>query len=202
MDKDINVMVDIETLGLGDEAQIIQISATHFSFRKGSSHHKFNGELDFNSIKDRNGDIKINLDTLNFWLKDINNYQVFKNFCEDKKGRVPEYFLINAFHKYLTNLKGEEKFSGELQLWGNGVIFDNVKIENLFNKHGLKSPIKYSRHMDVRTLMALASDVTGKTIDELRDPFKEGKELHNAQDDVEYQVEYLVNAYNLIMEEN
>jgi oligoribonuclease (3'-5' exoribonuclease) len=86
-------------------------------------------------------------------------------------------------------------------LWGNGILFDNNFIRDKFTSFGMSYPIYYRNDRDVRTILELAVIKSGMSESEFREKFvSENKELHNALNDVLYQVEMVHQCYKIIME--
>lgn len=191
-DGTVEVMLDIETLGTGKDAQIIQIGAGAFRLDKrvvtmDDFLDVFEITLDLHTVDSP----VIDVDTLIFWTKEPENAETFNKLLDQHTGITEEQMALD-FHNWLTQLQAQ---FGKVTLWGNGIIFDNVKIEALFEKHGLVSPIKYSMHGDVRTITRTACDKLGMSLDEFRGMYADGIEKHNALADVLYQARYVTRAY-------
>lgn len=192
----IDVMVDLETLGVEDGAQVIQISAGAFHL------HRIVQDMDDMIIFDKVMDLStlgkyltLEQGTLGFWLSSSENAQVLNNMLRVDNG-VTEEIMVRKFHQWLSDMCS---VYDEVRLWGNGIIFDNVKVEALFKKYGLTPPIAFYNHRDVRTIVELASDKVGVSVKAYRERFDEGIEKHNAIHDVLYQARYVTSAFRDLM---
>lgn len=199
----IDVMLDIETLGVADDAQVIQISAGAFDLEtivtELSDMKTFDCVLDLSTLGDT---LTVEQGTLKFWTSDTSNATVLHRMLTNDNG-VTEKIMVEKLHKWLLDLIANHESCkltlAEIRLWGNGIIFDNVKIENLFKKYGLQSPVKFYNHRDVRTIVELVANKKNTTVAEYRDQFSEGIEKHNAIHDVLYQARYVTHAYKDLM---
>lgn len=202
----IDVMLDIETLGVADDAQVIQISAGAFDLESTVSElsdmKTFDCVLDLSTLGDT---ITVEQGTLKFWTSDTSNASVLYRMLTNDNG-VTEQIMVEKFHKWLLYLIDSYEFRRltlvEIRLWGNGIIFDNVKVENLFKKYGLESPIKFYNHRDVRTIVELVADKLHTDVDTYRGQYAYGIEKHNAIHDVLYQARYVTHAYQDLMNNN
>ena len=191
----IDVMLDIETLGVENGAQVIQIAAVGFKLGEEFERGKYpsiNSMLDISTVGDK---LELELGTLKFWTANADHAQTFNKLLSVNTGCTEEK-MVHDIHEFLSML--ERKYE-QVRVWGNGIIFDNVKVENLFSKYEIYSPIKHYNHRDVRTIMDLASIKSGLTLAELRDQFKDGIERHDALDDCIYQIFYVNHANNILM---
>lgn len=191
----IDVMLDLETLGVTDSAQVIQISAVAFHLEKPPAtvsdlSRTFDVILDLSMINEDNT-VTLEVNTLQFWLSSEENAKVFRNLTSADTGRGEER-MVHDFWEFLQTLQEEYE---DVYLWGNGILFDNKKIEALFSKYNLASPIKYSNHRDVRTIVELASAKKQVTVSEYRLAHDPGLEKHNALQDALHQVMYVTEAY-------
>ncbi len=197
MKQTIDVMVDIETLGIEEDAQVIQISAGAFHLdevirKLGDFKSTFDFVLDLSTLGDK---LSMELGTLQFWTSDSDNARVLHKLISEDSG-ITEEILVRKLHTWLTDLL---KDYSEIKLWGNGIIFDNVKVEALFKKYGLKSPILFYNHRDVRTILELGADKLGEDVISFRNEYAEGIEKHNAIHDVLYQARYVTEAYSVLL---
>lgn len=187
-----DIMVDIETLGTGENATVFQISAMSFDLTTG-------GKLDsINLIGDieKYGDLNVDGSTLKWWLN--TDKELLTELLN--KGTYEEYDLFEALHKWLENQSttGDMK---DVYLWGNGILFDNAKLQtNLNGCSGLKYPIYYKNDRDVRTILELASMKSGLTEEEIKESVTdENERKHDAFDDISYQIRLVVECYKILM---
>jgi hypothetical protein len=184
-----DIMVDIETLGKDTGASVFQISAMTFNKDTGEIYNEFNKLGAIGSYKELN----VDGDTLLWWLN--TNKELLTNLLNS--GTLFENELISEFLYFLT--KESSGNNSDLYLWGNGILFDNVKIKDMCKKYDYLYPIYYRNDRDVRTLLELASEVSGKSEDEIKQLVTNEDEIkHDALDDVRYQVRLVVKCNELI----
>ncbi|WP_137743414.1 3'-5' exonuclease [Robertmurraya siralis] len=189
MNKRIDVMVDIETLGKASDATIFQIAAIAFDIETGEHLAKFN---QIANIEEETY-LRVDGSTLKWWLN--TNKELLTELLNKGKG-TPEELLEN-FHKWLTFISDDTK---NIHLWGNGILFDNKMIQQQLDDAYLGYPIYYKNDRDVRTLVDLAGKKLGITEKELKDKYNDDTLTHHdAFDDVKYQINLVVGCYNLLI---
>lgn len=187
----IDVMTDIETLGIGANSTIIQISAVAFDIKTGEQLAHFDEIAD---VSKNERPLDITPSTIEWWLTKHKN--VFIDLLS-RNGSSTEDVLRN-FHTWLTELADDTK---DVYLWGNGILFDNKMIQHQLESIGLNYPIFYKNDRDVRTLVDAASVKLGITEKEFKDRYNdESLVAHNAYDDVLYQINLVVGAYATLTE--
>lgn len=189
MKEIIDVMLDLETLGLGNTPVISQISAVAFDIQTGDIYEQFNEKTSPQSCVALG--LKIDAGTVEWWLKQeqgVLNNVIVKSIAE---GKDLKSVLID-FSTFLANIKKTHE-AKELRVWGNGTLADNKWLESAFDLANLPKPFKYWEHSDVRTLVDLGWRITGK--DYKKDTKFEG-EKHNAIDDCKHQIKYCSAIYS------
>lgn len=188
-----DIMVDIETLGTGENATVFQISAMSFDLKTGDKHDSINliGDIE------KYGSLNVDGPTLKWWLN--TDKELLTELLN--KGTYEEYELFEALHKWIEgqSTTGDMK---DVYLWGNGILFDNAKLQtNLNNCSGLKYPIFYRNDRDVRTILELASMKSGLTEEEIKESVTdENERKHDAFDDITYQIRLVVKCYEILMD--
>ena len=181
-DKLNNIMLDLETLGNGSDAAIIQLAAVFFDPLTGETGAEFNMKVNFDDAV-RNGSVTGS--TIQWWLeqsKEAQNAVVPTDEApSDMLGEVIREFTCWA----VNNAYGG---ASKLKVWGNGATFDNVVLTNAFNAVGIARPWKYSNDRDVRTVVALC-EMYGLPNHKYGTPFEGIK--HNAIDDCKHQIRYV-----------
>lgn len=178
-----HIMTDIETLGVKEGATIFQISAAAFNIKSG----EILGEIDL-KLDIEKADLVVDGSTLKWWLK--TDKELLTELLNE--GTLSEVEMLQQFADWM------EQFESR-RLWGNGILFDNNKIKTAMEKNGIKYPIPYNKDRDVRTILALAADVTGKTEREIRKEIEDETErAHNAIDDVYKQIRLVCYCYELL----
>lgn len=171
MDKsDINVMLDLETLGLGPDALVLSIGACVFDLEKGL------GDRFYIEIDPKTSTGEVDIDTIKFWMK------------EATKGNLPPMDGIwcheHAFTEFYNWLQRKCDFQlSNLIIWTNGTDFDIPKCKN--------PPWKYSNVRDARTIFKLFSEYGLKPL---------RQDHHNALADAEWQAVYLTSILKNLKE--
>lgn len=187
-----DIMVDIETLGTGEGATIFQIAAISFDITTGQIKDTFEVIGDIEKYSSLNVDGS----TLKWWLN--TNKELLTDLLN--KGTHDEYEMFDELHRWLL----KQSYIGDMKdvyLWGNGILFDNAKIQSELNSCiGLKYPIFYRNDRDLRTLLELASMKSGLTEEELKKSVEDTNEtLHDAFDDTKYQIRLAHKCYLILM---
>lgn len=135
------VMIDLETLGLGADAVIMSIGAVKFDLHTG----EIDDEAFYASVSiDSNLELgrKIGESTLLYWLN------------QSKEARVvfhePKVHLRDALGQFTAWL-GRTKFCP----WGNGPAFDLVKLAHAYESCGWDHPWEFWNERCVRTYRSL-----------------------------------------------
>lgn len=193
----IDIMIDLETLGIRDDALVTQISAKAFRLGKQTSDmanvNPFNRFLDFKSL-----DVLENVEvgTLNFWLKDAHNVETFKSMLSrnsDTPDTCNDYDLWHNFHSWLAQFASSE----DIRVWGNGISFDIVKIKTNFQRFGLDIPFMFWNERDVRTIVDLGAEKLGITSRDFQKSVP-NNDKHNALADVNWQIDYVQKAHSVL----
>src|SRR5699024_3293725 len=186
--NEIHVMTDIETLGLRDDATIIQISAIAFDIRTGEHMWEFDQVADIG----KNEELVVDGGTLKWWL---NTDAVLLKSLLTKQSELSSEELIAEFQDWLMVISDYEP--ANLFLWGNGILFDNAKLKLQMEALGLRYPVHYKNDRDVRTILYLTGEKTGLSEEELRNEVKSYDiKRHNAFDDAVYQIRLVSHCYN------
>ena len=181
MSKDI--MLDIETLGVGIGPVITQISAVSFDLETGETGEEFNILVDPMSCIRNN--LKVNNSTFKFWSgqdKDVFKKVVLNSFLEGKELKDS----LELLNEFIETVRGNSD-SKKVTVWGNGIMADNVWLTSAYEECNVLPEWKYSEHRDVRTLVDLGKILNLK--DYKSDTEFEG-ERHNAIDDCKHQIRY------------
>lgn len=186
MKQRIDIMVDLETLGLKQGATIFQIAAAAFDIRTGEIVHTFDKVA---SIYCTN-DLKIEGGTLEFWLNQ--NRELFFKLQERANGCPNQ--LVGDFWRWLTTFTDRE--DTDVYLWGNGILNDNAWLQHAFEENGLDYPIFFRNNRDTRTLREV-TELKALILDKEFTYEKVGT-LHDAMDDVRSQVNMVVAMVNFL----
>lgn len=190
-----DIMVDIETLGRKEGSTIFQIAAMSFDITTGETFDEIDLILDLSKVDI----LKADGDTIKWWL--IENKELLARTL--KAGKLSEVEMAEQFYLWLVEQAG---VGNEVYLWGNGILFDNNKLQHFLNspfptsKVNIHYPIYYRNDRDVRTILELASLKTGiperqliKSVERL------DEELHDALDDTRKQIRLVHKCYQFLM---
>ena len=178
-----HIMTDIETLGTSEGSTIFQIAAAAFNMQTGDILGEINLKLDI-----AKADLKVDGSTLKWWLN--TDKELLTNLLNE--GDLSEDEMLIQFDKWVRQFENR-------RLWGNGILFDNAKLKKAMESIGMEYPIRYNKDRDVRTILALASDITGKSEKEIKKEVEDiNHRAHNAIDDVHKQINFVRHCYKLL----
>lgn len=187
-----NIMVDIETLGTGEGATIFQIAAMSFDITTGQIHDHINLIGDITKYES----LKVDGFTLKWWLN--TNKELLADLIN--RGNITEFEMAQSFYNWIYKQAGTDEHTDNVYLWGNGILFDNQKLQKFLNETGVKYPIFYKNDRDVRTILELASMKTGLSENDIKETVTLESEVeHDALDDTRYQIRLVHKCYELIM---
>jgi len=173
-DKYTHVSFDIETLDTTPSALVLSIGAAKFNLDDDETYDEIKDDSDrcFYASLELQSQLfagrTISADTLKWWMEQSREAQ--KVFLENKHDTVNGLCDLSAFCKD-TNYA-----------WGNGNMFDNVIIRNLYGSYNMTYPYHYSRDLDLRTLKIAAGNPKVQIHTEANTNVK-----HNALDDAVFQ---------------
>lgn len=195
MKKRIDIMVDLETLGLNSDSQVMQISAVSFDITgKVYDIEVFNQYINiFDKLFQFN---KVDLNTVDWWIKtDVDLFMGIIEKC--KNSDKNEYEVLEEFKDYINNFYKEYE---NVYLWSNGISFDIKILKDKMNSYGINLPIKYNSERDVRTIVDFNCCELNISEKDFRKQF-EVKDMvkHDALNDCFTQIDWVVSSYkNLI----
>lgn len=165
-----HVMVDLETMGTGPSAAIVAIGAVAFDPAQDRITAEHYQTVDLQSAVDGGG--LITAGTVMWWLQ--------------QSDAARAALAADAQHINLALQRFAEWMrlaaTADVQVWGNGVDFDNVILQGAFARSGQAQPWRWSRNRCYRTLKSLHPDVLLA---------REGTH-HNALDDARHQAHHLM----------
>lgn len=132
-----NIMIDLETLGIKMDCPIISIGAA--AFNNIEIVDTFYIVLDLEEQLD--GGRKVNASMLKWWMKQGRDA---KKVFEEPTFSVSEG--LNLFNSFILKYEG-------CKVWGNGATFDISILENIFNQYNLKVGWNFRNVRDFRTFM-------------------------------------------------
>jgi DNA polymerase III epsilon subunit-like protein len=163
-----HVMLDLETLGTGDHAAIVQIGACVFDSREISSTFRRNIYLGSENLGNIEGD------TLRWWMGQ--SPDAIASVLQSTE-RAPLRIALEDFRSWLVG----DRFA----IWANSPSFDLRLLRQAYERCGLEPPWKFYQEMDHRTMKHL-----GRLLNVPRLQFEGTK--HDALVDTINQARYLM----------
>jgi len=141
-----HIMVDLETMGTGNEAAIVSIGAVKFDPMGAGVDDAFYVGVSLASSTAYG--LKLDAGTVLWWM-------------DKERDTARRALLASDFVDLPSALEGFGMWLGEksLPVWGNGATFDNVILRNAYAKVGLDCPWSYRDDRCFRTLKNLAPGV-------------------------------------------
>lgn len=170
-----NVMVDIETMGKGNNAAILSIGAVKFDPWGNRLGDVFYCPIDPESSQ-RLG-LKIDASTVMWWLSEGRNAARTEMMKEE---RIDLASALFGFTQWFGH--------DSMPVWGNGATFDNVILTSAFEAAGLERPWKYWDDKCYRTVKGMAPSVKLERVGT----------FHNALDDARSQATHLQRIYRAL----
>ena len=154
MKEYIDIMLDLETLGVGNSPVIIQIAAVVFDIKTGESLESFDEFI--NPKSSINSGLDIDSSTVEFWLKQ-DKEAIEKVIIPALKSDNELKDTLNRFSKFIK--EAEDIRNKKVRVWGNGILADNKWIQSAYSKLDIKVPWKFNADSDVRTLVDLGKRI-------------------------------------------
>jgi hypothetical protein len=192
----LNLMTDIETLGLERDAVIMQIAAIAYN-------DQYEVVSDFNSFVNIPAQMlhgaTTTPSTITFWNKEI------------EQGRVDETRRSQLFNSDADPHKVAKRFSywmvdqvpDQFIIWANHLLFDVSKLDNFMTTYGQKAFSEHTRYNKIEDLATLKyacnqinPELTKKMLDTM---YKENAgTLHDGMDDCLFQMEIHKRYLNIL----
>ncbi len=180
-----DIMIDIETFGVGGNAAIVQIGAVVFGPKTAyiGAKHRRNVSLSSSILAGMDVDAK----TIEWWRK-----QDPKAQDELSRTTVTIHDALADLSSFIAYQASEAK---NAVIWSKGTDFDISILKNAYSLCGLELPWKYNAARDVRTLVYTA-ELLG-----YESTFEIWNELpHDALRDCEAQVRQVYEAFKFLDE--
>lgn len=147
----INVVLDIETLGLAENAAIIQIGACIPEFNRGYIPPGVAHEIELTAKYEdclhwvMEGPLSMDDSTMHWWEKQPTKQIVFS-------GQLSYVDMLSGFRDWMTALS---KNGAEVAVWGNGSDFDSRLLTYSLDAFGMHDVWSFRNNRCFRTLKAL-----------------------------------------------
>lgn len=167
----IHVMGDIETWAKDSHIPLI-LSLGAVKFDGEEIVERF--EIGIDPVDAQRHGLEIEADTVLWWMKDE------QAEARKRLEMLPKIDLFSALDGFALWVKQTplDQFG---DFWGNGAVFDNAKLQQIYRKVGVEWPFSYRQDACYRTLKNRCPDVE----------FVRAGTLHSAVDDAESQARHL-----------
>lgn len=183
-----DVMVDLESMGVGNNPALIQIAAVQFDINTGKIGNIFDMKIDLQSSLDAG--LEISAGTIKFWMTNPTVNQETRNIVMSQTG---DHSGGGNSLQYVCQMFATWCKENEVKyVWGNGTASDNVWLRSAFKAAKVDCPeLSFRNDICLRTLRSLATRTGWKQDDIV---FK-GNE-HDGLDDSKYQIAVLTSILN------
>lgn len=180
----INVMVDIETLGVGKNPVILQIGIVLFNEK---FQHIGHLNLHVDTVESILEGYEVESGAVKFWKDQGSGLRdsVIATSANDISGMTPQHAAASINRFLGKNVKGD------FTIWANGILFDIPKIDNLLEKFGYKSltdRTRYNLVYDTRTLYSAAKQINLEAFEHAKSLCNSDGNAHNALADCAWQI--------------
>ena len=192
--KTIDVMLDLETIGLCDNAVITQLSAIAFCMEDGTILQEFNEHIGIRNSVQKG--LKVDGPSMEWWFKQPDkNYEDV--FIRAMTSEVKLEDVLSRFTIWIKTLKENYglDYKSNVNIWGNGALADNKWIRQAYKVCNMEPPWAFHEDRDVRTIAELGRRLFNY---EYRNVTFEGT-IHNALDDCRHQIKYCTTIYGKIL---
>jgi len=176
-----HVMLDLETLGTGNNAAVVEIGAAEFDPHGVGILSTFRRRIMLESAM-RHGNVDAG--TLLWWMQQSDEARLGVFFDTQETAR-PLDVALDDFSSWLYGDKNE------VVMWGNGATFDNIVIRSAYRSVGKKVPWSFRQDKCYRTVINLLPE-------HRRPPFERIGMAHSAVDDATTQALHLQKVYKAL----
>ena len=154
--KQIHIVLDLETMGTRQDAAIIEIGMVifnHMSEEGGTPNliDQWSSAVNLESAMKHGG--TTNAGTIEWWL-DTDRTEARDNWMSS-----PKMALHVALNGVAVRIRDYSAIEPLPLIWGNGVNFDNAILKSAYERLEVKVPWSYKQDADFRTLKLLYKDV-------------------------------------------
>ena len=148
-----NIMVDLETMGINNDAAILSIGAVWFDPSEDTLGPTFYRDISLKDCIQRG--MGVDAGTIKWWMEQTDEARKYIYITEG--GPLPH--VLNDFTRFCSQPKQGFAQRKDLRLWGNGSTFDNVILASAHNRAEVTVPWSYRGNMCFRTLRMLAKEL-------------------------------------------
>lgn len=172
-------MLDLETIGNGADAAIVQVGAVYFNRHTGALGNQFKINIELKTALDSGA--KVDADTIYWWL----NQSSEARFSITNGPRENIFSAMVLLVNFLVKAD---------YIWSHAT-FDFTILSQTLRRLEINPTFKFRSTRDIRTLLDLADGVSAGAYN--KNIKREGVH-HDALDDCKHQVKYCVKAFNTI----
>lgn len=174
-----DLVIDLETLGIKDDAVILQVAMVSFDNETFEVQRGWNWFL--NMHDQANNDRHIEVDTLAWWMQQSDEAREVIQMATRPESHSLEDFKQDFWETW----KAELTFADVDCVWAQGTK-DQTWMESLLGS----TPWNYWQYKDIRTVETIAAK-QGFMVKELKEKLRAKRCAHNALDDCMIQIEML-----------
>lgn len=172
-----DLMIDLESLGVGRDAVIVSMAAVAFDLKTGEISDTFTMIVDL----DQDGGV-ISPSTVQWWMTQPE--EVRRQVTDDE--RAPLSSALQMFFSFYRD-------GGFKNMWSNGPTFDEMILRDAYARLGLRPPFHWRHSRCCRTIRELAKRngvaVPPKT------SMQEREDKHDPLADCLYQIRWVCDCY-------
>lgn len=181
-----DIMLDLETLGTGNTAAVVEIGAVEFDPHGDGIRATFRRRVTLTSAMFHGN---VDAGTLLWWLQQSHEARAAVFLDDDPLlGTNPQLArpLDVTLDDFSSWLEGTE-----IAMWGNGATFDNIVLRSAYRAVGKKVPWSFRNDKCYRTVINLLPE-------HRRPPFERIGMAHSAVDDATTQALHLQKVYKAL----
>ena len=169
----LDVMLDLETLGTGNNAVILSIGAVKFDLKGDTVDREFQFEIFIDPKTCTDAGLELDANTVMRWM-------------HPDRSAARQVFVDKPLTKLRTALLAfDDWMGGDRPVWGNGATFDNVILRNAYTAVGVRCPWHFRNDRCFRTMSNVLPRVEWERVGT----------HHSAVDDAATQALYLQRIY-------
>ncbi len=153
--KQIHIVLDLETMGTGQDAAIIEIGMVIFNHtgQEGTTNliEQWSGAVSLQTAMKHGGTVSPG--TIEWWM-DTARTEARDNWMTSTKMAL--HVALNGVAARIRDYSAIEPLP---LIWGNGVNFDNAILKSAYERLDVTVPWSYKQDADFRTLKLLYKDV-------------------------------------------
>lgn len=181
----LDIMIDLETMGISANSAIVSYGAAAFDFRTGEIGHTIYRVIDLSTTL-QYPEFGIDAGTLYWWLQQSEPARLTLVQDDNRESLVE---AMASLRYYIEGVGNPQR----LRLWGNGPTFDNAMIRFTYKTiMGKDLPIPFWNDRCVRTVKGFYPH---NLFQEWRMNNPRRGTYHNALDDAKYQIKFLTHIF-------